>query len=248
MTADVSGVARKSRMSVGPSVKFVVARNRRALAFMTATAFAGGAAEALFLVTVTRAAFAVTEGKEQVGIVAGWFLSVNLTLLVAFGFVMVRIAAAVWATWQSALLSNRVVARLRKRVARAFLDAEWEVQQGQQAGSLQEFVVGYSSPGSQSDERIECWIRRVRQPHRDARYRYGGRSARRGGDDRVRVRARFATQSASGRRQTARQRQSDRRDADGNSSERGVATGYGTTRVPRARPCNRSTLATHRPV
>ena len=112
---------------------------------MTATAFAGGVAEALFLVIVTRTAFAITGGKGQVGIVAGWFLSVNMTLLVAFGFVTARIAAAVWATWQSALLSTKVVARLRKRVARAFLDAEWEVQQGQQAGSLQEFVVGYSA-------------------------------------------------------------------------------------------------------
>jgi ABC-type multidrug transport system fused ATPase/permease subunit len=62
--------------------------------------------------------------------------------------VVVRIAAAVSATWQSAVLSTRVVARLRTRVARAFLDADWEVQQGQQAGSLQEFVVGYSNQAS----------------------------------------------------------------------------------------------------
>jgi len=145
MTANVSGVARKSKMSVGPSVKFVVARNRRALTFMTATAFVGGVAEALFLITVTRAAFAITDGDDQVGIVARWFLSVNMTLLVAFGFVIARIAAAVGAAWQSARLSHRVVARLRKRVALTFLDAEWEVQQRQQAGSLQEFVVGYSA-------------------------------------------------------------------------------------------------------
>ena len=135
--------ARKSR-TAGPSVKFVVASNRRALAFMTATAFAGGVAEALFLITATRAAFAITDGDEEVGIVAGWFLPINMTLLVAFGFVVLRIAAAVSATWQSAQLSTSVVARLRRRVARAFLDAEWEVQQGQQAGSLQEFVVVYS--------------------------------------------------------------------------------------------------------
>lgn len=140
--------ARESR-AAGPSVKFVVARNRRALALMTATAFAGGIAEALFLVTVTRAAFAITDGDDQVGVVAGWFLSVNLTLLLAFALVLVRIAAALAATWQSALLSAKIVARLRKRLARAFLDAEWDVQQGQKAGSLQEFVVGYSSQASQ---------------------------------------------------------------------------------------------------
>jgi len=129
-------------------VGFVVARNRRALAAITVTAFAGGVAEALFLITVTRTAFAITDGDEQVGIVAGWFLSVNLTLLVAFCFVAARIAAAVFSAWQSALLSARVVARLRKRLARTFLDAEWEVQQGQKSGSLQEFIGGYSSQAS----------------------------------------------------------------------------------------------------
>jgi ATP-binding cassette subfamily B protein len=126
------------------AVRFVADGYRRELASMTLTAFAGGTAEALFLVTVTRAAFAITDGKDQIGIVAGRFLSVNETLLLAMGLVILRLSVAALAAWQSARLSSLVVSRLRTRVARSFLDAEWEVQQGQQAGSLQELLVGYS--------------------------------------------------------------------------------------------------------
>lgn len=130
------------------AVGFVVRGRRRDLARLAATALFGGTAEALFLIVVTRAAFAVTDGSEQVGIVAGWFLPVERTLLLALGLVAARITLASAAAWQSSRLSTTVVARLRHRLADAFLNASWELQAGNRAGSLQELLTGYTGQAS----------------------------------------------------------------------------------------------------
>lgn len=130
------------------AVSFVADGYHRAIALMAVTAFLGGVAEALFLITVTRSAFAITAGNDEVGIIAGWFLSVNQTLLVALAFVLVRVSMAGFATWQSARLSASAVARIRRRTARAFLESSWEVQQGQRTGSLQQVLSSYSGSAS----------------------------------------------------------------------------------------------------
>ena len=123
---------------------FVIEGRRTAIVGLAAMAFLGGLAEALFLVTVTRTAFAITGGKHQVGIVAGRFLGIRATLLVALGLVTVRLGFAVLASWQSASLMSNASAQIRRRLASAFLDASWEVQQGERAGSLQELLTTYS--------------------------------------------------------------------------------------------------------
>jgi ABC-type multidrug transport system fused ATPase/permease subunit len=115
---------------------------------MAIAAFAGGLAEALFLVTVTRAAFAITNGKDRVGIVSNWFLSLDETLLLALGLILVRLALAAFASWHSARLTSSVVAEIRGQIATAFLDASWEIQQGQRGGSLQELHTSYSNQAS----------------------------------------------------------------------------------------------------
>ncbi|MGH8973182.1 MAG: ABC transporter ATP-binding protein [Acidimicrobiia bacterium] len=129
-------------------MRFVMRGHGRAVAKIATTAFGGGLTEALFLVTVTRAAFAVTDGQDRIGVVAGWHLSVRSTLLVAVVLVAVRIALAAYASWQSANLSAGVVARIRHRLSHAFLESSWEVQQGQRSGSLQELLTGFSSQAS----------------------------------------------------------------------------------------------------
>ena len=129
-------------------VRFVVDGHRFALARLAATAFLGGTAEAIFLVTVTRAAFAITGGKPKVGVVASWFLSVDWTLLLALGLVTVRLLLSASASWQSAKLSSAVVSSVRHRLSSAFLDASWEVQQAQRSGGLQELVTTYGNQTS----------------------------------------------------------------------------------------------------
>ncbi len=115
---------------------------------MAATAFIGGLAEAVFLVAATRAAFAITDGKDEVGIIADQFFSVNETLLLAFGIVVVRVAFASSAIWQNARVSASVVARVRQQLMNAFLGSAWEVQQRQEGGSLQQLVGEYSTHAS----------------------------------------------------------------------------------------------------
>ena len=120
----------------------------RAVATIATTAFLGGLAEALFLVTSTRAAFAITNGQDHVGIVSGWSLSVQATLLFAVGLVAVRMVLAGYASWRSADVAAGVVADIRHQLSRAFLDSSWELQQAQRSGSLQELLTTYSSQAS----------------------------------------------------------------------------------------------------
>jgi ABC-type multidrug transport system fused ATPase/permease subunit len=134
--------------SVRPAVRFVAGSRRRSLVKLASFAFVGGISEALFLITVTRAAFAITGDADRVGIVAGWFLSVDQTLLLALLLVVIRIGMASYASWLSADLSTQVVAQVRERLARAFLDASWELQQDLRAGSLQELLTTFAGQAS----------------------------------------------------------------------------------------------------
>lgn len=115
---------------------------------MAITAFGGGLAEALFLVSVTRAAFAITDNSDRVGIVAGWYVSIGGALAVAMGLVVVRVGLAALAAAQSSRLSSSVVADTREHVGRGFLNATWETQQSQRSGSLQELLTTFSSQAS----------------------------------------------------------------------------------------------------
>jgi len=126
------------------ALSFVVRGHGRTVAKIATTAFVGGSAEALFLITATRAAFAITNGHDRIGVVSGWYLSVPSTLLLAVALIFARIALAGYASWQSAQLSAQVVADIRHGLGRAFLDASWEIQQAQRSGSLQELLTTFS--------------------------------------------------------------------------------------------------------
>jgi ATP-binding cassette subfamily B protein len=144
MSRSHGGRASTPKRSAKPALFFVIRGHRRAVAKIATTAFVGGSAEALFLITATRAAFAITDGQDRIGVVAGWHLPVHSTLLLAVVLILVRILLAAYASWQSAHLSALVVADIRTRLSRAFLDASWEVQQAQRSGSLQELLTTFS--------------------------------------------------------------------------------------------------------
>jgi ABC-type multidrug transport system fused ATPase/permease subunit len=139
---------RRQPNSIKPAVRFVAGRYWRALTTMTCSAFLGGMAEALFLVLVTRAAFAITDSGGEIDVVFEWSISINQALLMGFGLVMARIAFAAFAVWQAARVSTWAVARIRRRLAQGFIDSSWDTQQAQQAGSLQELVGGFSGQAS----------------------------------------------------------------------------------------------------
>ena len=126
-------------------VRFVLRGHERSVAIIALTAFLGGVSEAVFLVTITRTAFAIKDGLDEVEIAFDWSLSIRSVLLLAVMLIAIRITLAAYASMQSAKVSTRVVARLRQRLIDAFLDASWEVQQAQRSGSLQELLTTYSS-------------------------------------------------------------------------------------------------------
>ncbi len=97
---------------------------------------------------VTRAAFAITDGDDEFGVIASRSLSVSATILVALGLVVLRLGLAVWVSWQSARLTSTVVADTRRELARAFLAASWPVQQRDRTGQLQELLTTFAHQGA----------------------------------------------------------------------------------------------------
>ncbi len=130
------------------SVGTLLEGRRGSIAALAVTSLAGGVAEALFLVVITRAAFAITGGKEQVGILAGRYLSIGGMIALAFGLVVLRVVFALISTWQSSRISNRVMADIRRELAHAFLRSSWSVQQDQRAGRLQELLTTFAGAGA----------------------------------------------------------------------------------------------------
>jgi ATP-binding cassette subfamily B protein len=134
----------QGKNSNSESVRWVIADHRSRLVGVALTGFVGGLSEATFLVVIARTAFAVTDGTSEMGLFAGYSVSVNAALLVAVFLLAARFALAVSAARQGAALTSAVTIAQRGRTASAFLDASWEIQQGQQSGGLQELITQYT--------------------------------------------------------------------------------------------------------
>jgi ATP-binding cassette subfamily B protein len=148
MKRDLSIARSDNSNRLKPAVNFVARPYWRGLVLMTGASFIGGMTEALFLVLVTRVAFAVTEGAERVGVVANWYVTTNQALLFGLALVILRMLLSGLAIWESTRISSAAVARIRHRLTRGFIGSKWEVQQAQEAGSLQELIRGFSTQAS----------------------------------------------------------------------------------------------------
>lgn len=115
---------------------------------MAVTSVIGGFTEAMFLVLVTRAAFAITDGQHEMGTLANHTVAMSTAMVMMVALVLLRIVMAVAANWYLASLSAEVAAGLRQRLASAFLRSTWAVQQISPAGRLQELVTGFANSGS----------------------------------------------------------------------------------------------------
>ena len=141
MKADAVDRSERKLSSVG---RLMRARRGSILA-LAASSLAGGLAEAVLLVAITRTAFALTDGSEEVEAMAGHSLSVTTMIGLMFVLVMVRLALAIAATWLSARITNEVLAEIRRQLSRAFLRSSWSVQQDQRAGRLQELLTTFAT-------------------------------------------------------------------------------------------------------
>ena len=100
------------------------------------------------MVSITRAAFAITDGKEKFGLVAGREMTVTAAVLFAFILVVFRVALSITVAWQSARLSASVVAGVRRDLAQAFMHASWSSQHGERSGRLQEILTTFAQRGA----------------------------------------------------------------------------------------------------
>lgn len=129
-------------------LKTLLGHHRLRLVVLALVSVAGGLAEAAFLVVLTRAAFAITNGKSEIGTLAGVKFSVGATITLALGLVLFRIAMALIANWYSAVLNAEVTRELRQKLTHSFLRASWPAQQESRTGQLQELVTNYASAGA----------------------------------------------------------------------------------------------------
>jgi len=132
------------RRDVSSAVSFVVRGYKRTIAAMAVVALLDGVLEALFLILLTKSAFAITSGDSRISLAGGRALSVGSMVWLLVALTLLGTALGFFTTWQSADVSTKIVARLRHRISRAFLEASWEVQQDQRSGSLQELLTSHS--------------------------------------------------------------------------------------------------------
>ena len=110
------------------------------------TSFIGGLVEGAFLVLVTRLGLAVTDGSDDIGKVFGIELTTRAgVVVVALGLVLLRLAVGILGTVRATGLTARVRLDLRHRLATAYLDASWGVQQSEPAGHLTQLVTAFAN-------------------------------------------------------------------------------------------------------
>jgi ATP-binding cassette, subfamily B, bacterial len=104
----------------------------------------GGGAEAIFLVIVTRAAFALTLGEQAVRLGSGryslaWIAVVELLL------VALRTALGLGAAALASRLSSGVTAQLRERLVVAYVQSTWLAKEASDPGRFQELTSNFSA-------------------------------------------------------------------------------------------------------
>ena len=135
--------------TVPSSYRELLRRHRLQLGLLAMTSGIGGLIEALILVLITRAAFAVSDGTDVVHLVGSWDVQRSTLLVIALGLVLVTVVFQVASTWQSARLGALVIARIRHDLTQAFLQASWASQHGERMGRLQELLTTFIRGGAQ---------------------------------------------------------------------------------------------------
>jgi ATP-binding cassette subfamily B protein len=138
----------RSRSAEWPAVRKLLGERRRAVVHIAVVSVIGALLEAFFLIIVTRTAFAVTDGRDRFGVVAGIELSVGQVVIVGLVVIALRVTMAITGTWFQAELMSSYVADAREELADAFLGAEWSAQHGERSGRLQELLTSFVYQGA----------------------------------------------------------------------------------------------------
>lgn len=121
----------------------------KAVVALAGVSLVGGLVEAGFLLLVTRIGFAISDGSDRVGLVAGLYISRPGAIAAALGLVIARTALSLLGVWQSARLSSSVTSSIRRDLAQAFIRSSWSAQHGNRSGTLQELLTSFAQQGAQ---------------------------------------------------------------------------------------------------
>lgn len=105
--------------------------------------FAGAMLEAGFLVLLTSTVLALAAGRESITPVMGFSPGISTALVLSGVAVALRLVLSLLTVRIAAALGALVRTEQRQRVARAFLRADWGVQQAEAAGRLQELLTSF---------------------------------------------------------------------------------------------------------
>jgi ATP-binding cassette subfamily B protein len=135
-------------LSTERTLRTLLRRYRIRLGALSVAAFAGGTMEALFLVLLTRAALAISEGQDEFGAFAGISLTVTQVVIIGFLLVVARFALATVAAAIGASLTARVTSELRTEVGAAYLASDWPTQHDDPTGQLQSLLTYFTGSGA----------------------------------------------------------------------------------------------------
>jgi len=125
---------------------FLVGQRRR-LALLSASSFAGGLAEAGALLLIAQVAFAIASEEAHARIGVGPVkasLSLGVLILVAGGLVGARVLLNVWQAHLAALTNADALNRIRVSLVTLYLNASWSLQAVEREGRLQELLTTYA--------------------------------------------------------------------------------------------------------
>lgn len=119
--------------------------HRRVIAALAALTFVGALVEAGFLVLLTGVLLGLAGGEDALGPFMGIQLSTTTALVVATSAIVVRLGLNLLSVRLSAVLTSQVTLARRRRLAAAYLRADWATQQREPSGRLQELLTSFVS-------------------------------------------------------------------------------------------------------
>lgn len=118
----------------------------------------GGVTEAAFLVVITRLAFAVTDGRDRLGLVAGIRVDMKWALAIAASLVVIRFALAALAAREASTLTASITLSTRLSLAKDYLGATWPLQHGDRVGRMQELITTFAQRVTELTQSITGWV------------------------------------------------------------------------------------------
>lgn len=148
-------------MKTARRLRTLVRGRGRSVVSLALVTFAGGLAEAAFLVVITRCALAISNGRQRAGLLAGIDLDVPWALAGSLVLVLIRVGFALIGARVASSLVSDVTASTRRAVGRGYMFAEWSAQQGDRPGRLQELVSNHPQRVSEVMYGLTSWIAAV---------------------------------------------------------------------------------------